>query len=340
MQKLISRSNVFRAALLGAGSLALGACGSTHNGLLTLDYPIDPSGGARTTAAGSPQQVASAPPATYPQTTATPLPQGQGEYKVGRPYQIGGQRYTPAEDPSYDAVGIASWYGDAFHGKPTANGETFDMNMISAAHTTLPLPSIVEVTNLENGRTMQVRVNDRGPFVNDRIIDLSRAAAAELGMLNAGLARVRVRYVGPASLDSGNIIMASAEPQREYQRVAAEPMPPLPPLVLPPRQFAAPPASQVASQYANYSVTNNTLPATAADQPWAVQAGLYQDLTSAERAAGMVGSAGQTEIRLTQQLGQTFYQVVIGYLPDERAAASVHSQIVAGGFDRARILRP
>lgn len=117
--------------------------------------------------------------------------------KVGKPYQIKGRWYVPKADPGYDRVGVASWYGKAHHGRPTANGERFDMNAVSAAHTTLPLPSLVEVTNLDNGRKLVVRVNDRGPFVDDRIIDLSQEAARQLGFERQGLARVRVRYVGP-----------------------------------------------------------------------------------------------------------------------------------------------
>ncbi|WP_428409332.1 septal ring lytic transglycosylase RlpA family protein [Hyphococcus sp.] len=121
-------------------------------------------------------------------------------YKVGKPYQVKGKWYYPAEDPSYSKVGVASWYGEQFHGRLTANGEIFDMNRLSAAHTTLPLPSMVEVTNLENGRSVVVRLNDRGPFVGDRIIDMSREAARELGFEQQGTARVRVRYAGPAPL--------------------------------------------------------------------------------------------------------------------------------------------
>jgi rare lipoprotein A len=124
----------------------------------------------------------------------------RGERKVGKPYQVGGIWYVPREQPNYDEVGIASWYGQAFHLKATANGERFDMNAVSAAHTTLPLPSMVEVTNLDNGRKLVVRVNDRGPFADNRIIDLSQEAARQLGSDRAGLARVRVRYLGPAPL--------------------------------------------------------------------------------------------------------------------------------------------
>ena len=122
---------------------------------------------------------------------------GSGEQKIGRPYTIAGRTYVPARDDDYDEIGISSWYGPNFHGLPTANGETFDQNALSAAHTTLPIPAMIEVTNLENGRTAVLRLNDRGPFADDRILDVSRAAAIELGFLSQGLARVRVRYLGP-----------------------------------------------------------------------------------------------------------------------------------------------
>lgn len=115
-----------------------------------------------------------------------------------KPYTIRGKTYTPRHDPDYDEVGLASWYGGQHHGRRTADGEVFDMNEPSAAHKTLPLPSVVEVKNLENGRKIRVRVNDRGPFVDGRIIDLSKEAARQLGMLEQGIARVRVRYLGPA----------------------------------------------------------------------------------------------------------------------------------------------
>lgn len=115
-----------------------------------------------------------------------------------RPYQVHGVWYTPREDPGYDETGLASWYGDQFHNQRTADGELFDMNLPSAAHRTLPLPSLVEVTNLDNGRRVRLRLNDRGPFVGGRILDVSRQAARDLGFYGKGLARVRVRYLGPA----------------------------------------------------------------------------------------------------------------------------------------------
>lgn len=134
-------------------------------------------------------------------TAPGPIPRGGGTYKVGAPYKISGRWYYPQVDPGYDRTGIASWYGDEFHGRKTANGEIYDMTALSAAHPTLPLPSYVWVSNLANGRTLLVRVNDRGPYANDRIIDLSRATARALGSEGRGLAQVRVKYAGPAPLD-------------------------------------------------------------------------------------------------------------------------------------------
>lgn len=116
-------------------------------------------------------------------------------YKIGKPYKIAGKTYYPKVDVNYNKTGIASWYGDAFHGKKTANGEVFNMYAISAAHPTLPLPSMVRVTNLENGKVVDMRVNDRGPFAENRVIDLSRAAAEALGSKAQGLAKVRVQYL-------------------------------------------------------------------------------------------------------------------------------------------------
>jgi rare lipoprotein A len=133
-----------------------------------------------------------------------PIPKGGGTYRVGEPYVIGGRTYIPREEPDYRAQGIASWYGDWFHGRLTANGERYDMHAISAAHPTLPLPSYVRVTNLENNRSLVVRVNDRGPFRDGRIIDMSLRAAKLLGFYERGLARVQVEYLGPARLEGSD----------------------------------------------------------------------------------------------------------------------------------------
>ena len=129
-----------------------------------------------------------------------PVPKGGGSFKVGNPYNLNGKTYYPAHDPNYRAEGIASWYGPDFHGRLTANGEVYDMHALSAAHPTMPLPSYARVTNLENGRSIVVRVNDRGPYARNRIIDLSIGTAKALNTYGKGLARVRVEYVGRALL--------------------------------------------------------------------------------------------------------------------------------------------
>jgi len=138
-----------------------------------------------------------------------------GGYKVGAPYRIGSQWYVPHEDPSYDRAGTASWYGADFHGRATANGEIYNMDALTAAHPTLPLPSYVTVTNQANGRTILVRVNDRGPYIGGRLIDLSRAAARVLGYEHMGTASVRVRYAGRAPLNG--------DTSRERAYLAAQP---------------------------------------------------------------------------------------------------------------------
>jgi len=144
-----------------------------------------------------------------------PVPKGGGVYKVGEPYQVDGQWYAPREEPGYDRQGVASYYSTDFHGRRTANGEIFDMWALSAAHPTLPLPSYVHVSNLENGRTLLLRVNDRGPYARDRIIDVSQAAARYLGFENRGTGRVRVRYAGRAPL--------SGDDRQEQRFLASQP---------------------------------------------------------------------------------------------------------------------
>ncbi len=128
-------------------------------------------------------------------------PKGGGRYQVGRPYQVAGRRYVPREKPvGYTVSGNASWYGIAFHGRKTANGEIYDRNMISAAHPTMPLPSYARVTNLNNSHSIVVRVNDRGPYHGGRVLDVSERTANMLKFKHIGTARVKVDYLGPASL--------------------------------------------------------------------------------------------------------------------------------------------
>ncbi|MDN3719355.1 septal ring lytic transglycosylase RlpA family protein [Roseibium salinum] len=139
---------------------------------------------------GSPRMVAE----------GQPVPKGGGRAIVGKKYKIAGKWYYPKHDPDYEKVGLASWYGPTFHGRKTANGEIFDRNALTAAHTTMPLPSYARVTNVANGRSMIVRVNDRGPFHGNRVIDLSERAATMLDTKSAGIGKVKVEYVGKAPL--------------------------------------------------------------------------------------------------------------------------------------------
>lgn len=129
------------------------------------------------------------------------LPKGGGVWKVGTPYKIAGKKYYPKENTSYDNTGIASWYGPKFHRRKTANGEWFNMNDLTAAHPTLPMPIFAKVTNVNNGRNIIVRINDRGPYASGREIDLSRASAKALGIIARGTGKVRVQYLGKAPLD-------------------------------------------------------------------------------------------------------------------------------------------
>jgi rare lipoprotein A len=168
-----------------------------------------------------------------------PVPKGGGTYRVGDPYVVGDRTYFPQYDPHYKAVGLASWYGDDFHGRYTANGEIFDLNGISAAHPTMPLPSYARVTNLANGRSLIVRVNDRGPYAGNRIIDLSARSAKLLGFYERGTTWVRVEYAGRAPLQgSDDRVLAATLRENEPAplpsnvRLAATPI--FPPAPAPP----------------------------------------------------------------------------------------------------------
>ncbi|MDQ8730040.1 septal ring lytic transglycosylase RlpA family protein [Bradyrhizobium sp. LHD-71] len=175
-----------RLAAVAGTCLTLAHCGSASK----LTNRLDPKYGV----AASPRVVQS----------GEAVPKGGGTFRVGRPYTVAGRLYVPEEDQNYRAEGLASWYGDDFHGRMTANGEVFDMTSISAAHPTLPMPSYARVTNLRNGKSLIVRVNDRGPFHANRVIDVSYRAANLLEFERHGTARVRVEYVGRAALDGSD----------------------------------------------------------------------------------------------------------------------------------------
>lgn len=196
-----------------------------------------------------------------------------GTYKLGKPYQIAGRWYHPHDNKRYEETGVASWYGPDFHGKATANGERFDENDVTAAHRTLPMPSFVEVTNLENGRKLTVRVNDRGPFAHDRIIDLSRRSAQLLGIERQGTARVHVRRVG--------VEIAETFGSEIYVQVAA---------------FAdRTRAADIAAGVSRFGVSNIT---RTENGFYRVRVGPFADETSAASALAEVRAAGYSEARI------------------------------------------
>ena len=300
----------------------------------------------------------------YPSQANGPqsAPPTQGEYKVGKPYQVGGIWYVPREQPNYDQTGVASWYGEQFHMKATANGERFDMATVSAAHTTLPLPSMVEVTNLDNGRKLVVRVNDRGPFVSDRIIDLSREAARQLGYDRQGLARVRVRFVGPAPLlgPDGGLRYANAKPYPTRLPAAvaavatssavsgADPVMELASAMPRAAPVASPITSQTLPPLIGSEISSAPIPPAAGlanvgaipiKSALRVQAGAFTSEVNAQRAVSQLSATGAASIEALQRDGLTLYRVVMPAPEDEAAAYALRDRVAEIGFLDARVVR-
>lgn len=234
-----------------------------------------------------------------------------------RPYQVRGRWYTPKEQPNYEEVGMASWYGDAFNGRPTSTGERFNMHELTAAHKTLPLPGLVEVTNLDNGRRVVVRLNDRGPFVDGRIIDLSRGAAQELGMISQGVGRVRVRYLGHAPRLGGGVVLQQAEARPARTPPASQPVP-----------YA------IAAAASPPSVVAPT-PVAQAGGVW-VQAGAFADQRAARRIAGRLGD--RATVQPMNSGGRELYRVVVGPWDDATAAENARQAVVARGYADALLI--
>lgn len=232
--------------------------------------PALPTATARTEA---PRPLMSAPSAS-----ATPY--------AGPPYQVEGKWYVPTYEPNYDEVGIASWYGPTFHGKDSASGEVFDEMAMTAAHPTLPIPSLVRVTNLENGKTVVVRLNDRGPFVDDRIIDLSKAAGAALDLHGKGTAKVRVQYVGPAPAEAN---AAPAQPSVQKLSVSVQPIAPI--AVRQPAPIVQPQAQT---------------------RGYFLQAGSFGDLGNANALRDKLRGSAPVSITAAQVNGSEFYRVMVG----------------------------
>src|SRR6516164_10782338 len=179
-------------AMAARGAVAAGLCLALANCASSNKFAsrVDPKYGV----SSSPRVVAD----------GEPVPKGGGTYRVGKPYVVAGRVYVPEEDVNYREEGLASWYGDDFHGRQTANGEVFDMASLTAAHPTLPMPCYARVTNLSNGKSLIVRVNDRGPYHGNRLIDVSHKTAELLDFRGNGVARVRVEYVARAPLEGSD----------------------------------------------------------------------------------------------------------------------------------------
>lgn len=225
-----------------------------------------------------------------------------------RRYQVRGRWYEPSEQPRYDEIGLASWYGAQFNGRPTASGERFDMTAMTAAHKTLPLPALVEVTNQANGRAIVVRINDRGPFVDGRIIDLSRGSAEALGMLSQGVGQVRVRYLGPAPRGGGTGVSAAAgRLQQASQRdnARSEPQP-----------DSRPPRLQ--------------------DARYWVQAGSFSDSFAARMAAESLGADARVDPTTVD--GRQVYRVMLGPWGDVNSAERARQSAIGRGVRDALLI--
>lgn len=284
-------------------------------------------------------------------TDPSPRP-GGGTYKVGTPYQIGGVWYYPKEDPFYAETGIASWYGEDFHGKLTANGERYNMDALTAAHRTLPLPTIVRVTNLENGKSLRLRVNDRGPYARGRIIDVSRRAADLLGFQRNGTARVRVEYEGrgkvadptqSADLDPNH---APATPVRAapLSSVASTDLAP------PPGAQASTPASATSSLPVPPAAASTATPADnepdgivstqqvpAMTRLW-VQVGSFTSRQNADRLVSSLARIGVAQSSRIMLNGKPMFRVRFGPFNAVEEADSMLDKVISAGQNGAQII--
>ena len=268
-------------------------------------------------------------------------------YKIGNPYQVGGVWYYPERDLAYDETGIGSWYGDEFAGRLTANGEIFDPNMVTAAHKTLPMPSVVRVTNLDNGKSLVVRINDRGPFVAGRIIDLSREAARLIGYRDQGIARVRVQVLAEQTLrleklaKNGNFSEITGD-------VSA--MPTVAAVEQPEVSMTATSSSgkTVDSDVENDNVSALELLARSRvgevitvapieTQIW-VQVGAFYAEANASNVLTKVEDVGAGQISPIDVSGQTLHRVRIGPLNSVEAADRALDGVIGLGFSGARIV--
>lgn len=269
-------------------------------------------------------------------------------YKIGKPYQVKGMWYYPAEDWDYDDTGIASWYGPDFHGKATANGEVFDQNAVTAAHKTLPLPSVVRVTNLDNGRSLVVRINDRGPFVNNRIIDLSRRSAQLLGIEGRGIAKVRVQIMAEESRAlagklkqdvPGGAPQIAAAPRESFK---AETLPP-PGSKEAPRAVTASTTTTSRAAMSAQSVEQKVSSQEVQMVPVShtnlyVQAGAFSRYDNAQRLSARLSHVGQFAVQQVSLKGQTIWRVRMGPVSSVEEADRLIDSVVASGHQDAKVI--
>jgi len=276
----------------------------------------------------------------------------RGVYKVGIPYKINGVWYYPKVDYEYVETGIASWYGPNFHGRRTANGEAFDQNIVSAAHRTLPLPSLVRVTNLENGRSIQVRVNDRGPFAHGRIIDLSRQGAQLLGFHRKGTAKVRVEILAlesrqvAAQMGAGEIQLARASSGGDGAKPRITPAPsatvtraPLdgaPGAKAPQRRAATAPAPTEAAVAALEAPVVTRVPVERTSMY--IQAGAFAEFENANRLRARLSVLGRSEVSQVQLGNQVLFRVRLGPIDHLPTADATLERLIRAGYSDARLV--
>jgi rare lipoprotein A len=262
------------------------------------------------------------------------IPFGGGRYHVGSPYQVAGRWFTPKEQSGYDKTGVASWYGEAFHRRKTANGEWFDMNTLTAASATLPLPSYALVTNLENNKQVVVRINDRGPFVGTRLIDLSKRAADELGYRHKGKTNVRVKLIGPAPIkDSMRHMMAMNQAAKagagmgQLVAMSNDTSAQAPLTQVAAAALAPEPVQQVAYQ-----------PPANVAQAYMVRVAIFHSIENASEAYNQVVGAGPTQIIKAVGANGPLYRVQIGPFNSAEEAQVALQTAMNNGFESARVV--
>ncbi len=289
-------------------------------------------------------------PTSPPSSSAITGPAAE-VYKIGKPYEQDGVWYYPREQPDYDETGVASWYGSEFHGQRTSLGEIFDANALTAAHRTLPMPVNVRVTNLENGRSLVVRVNDRGPFSKGRIIDVSRHAAELLGFKQQGTARVRVTYMGRALL-AGQTTVPDETPPEIANAVPAAPSGKVDTMALntvpgalnapPPQTAALPPIMPKTASTAPLPQEPVTGQVTEVQVPRSthlyVQAGAFGSIDNANRLKSRLTAAGDVIISPIVRGTQTLFRVRLGPFNELGRADAALAQVVRLGSNDAQIV--